>query len=136
MNYIFALRSSYFHNLNPKSHLQHVQAFSLTGATGIQGSGVIDALAKNPDWKIRGLPRNTNSEKAKALVNRGIEMVAANLDDEKSLIEAFNGVNAVFAVRDFYESFVTGIGPEKAMESEYGRGVNLARAAAETTTLK
>ncbi|KAJ5910830.1 hscarg dehydrogenase [Penicillium subrubescens] len=82
----------------------------------MQGSGVIDALAKNPDWKIRGLPRNTNSEKAKALVNRGIEMVAANLDDEKSLIEAFNGVNAVFAVRDFYESFVTGIGPEKAME--------------------
>jgi uncharacterized protein YbjT (DUF2867 family) len=108
----------------------------VTGATGMQGSGVIDALATNPDWRIRGLTRNTNSEKAKALVDRGIEMVAANLDDEDSLIKAFNGANAIFAVTDFYEPFATGIGPENAMEIEYSRGVNLARAAAATTTLE
>jgi uncharacterized protein YbjT (DUF2867 family) len=42
----------------------------VTGATGMQGSGVIDALSANPDWRIRGLTRDTNSEKAKALVQR------------------------------------------------------------------
>ena len=53
----------------------------VTGATGMQGSGVINALSANPDWKIRGLTRDTNSEKAKALVQRGVEMVAADFDD-------------------------------------------------------
>lgn len=108
----------------------------VTGATGMQGSGVINALGTNSDWRVRGLTRNTDSEKARALINRGIEMVAANLDDEDSLIKAFNGANAIFAVTDFYEPFATGIGPEKAMEIEYSRGVKLARAAAQTTTLE
>jgi hypothetical protein len=108
----------------------------VTGATGMQGSGVIDALATNPDWKIRGLTRNTDSEKAKALMDRGIEMVAANLDDEDSLHNAFIGANAIFAVTDFYEPFATAIGPEKAMQIEYERGLKLARAAAKTTTLE
>jgi uncharacterized protein YbjT (DUF2867 family) len=108
----------------------------VTGATGMQGSGVIDALSANPDWKIRGLTRDTNSEKAKALVNRGIEMVAATFDDEDSLKNAFVGANAIFAVTDFYEPFTTGSGPEKAMQIEYDRGVKLARAAAKTTTLE
>lgn len=67
----------------------------VTGATGMQGSGVIDALSANPDWRIRGLTRDTNSEKAKALVHRGIEMVAATFDDEDSLKNAFIGVNAI-----------------------------------------
>jgi hypothetical protein len=102
----------------------------------MQGSGVIDALATNPDWKIRGLTRNTNSDKAKALLNRGIEMVSADMDDEDSLLNAFIGANAIFAVTDFYEPFATGIGPEKAMQIEYERGLKLARAAAKTTTLE
>lgn len=108
----------------------------VTGATGMQGSGVIDALATNPDWRIRGLTRNINSEKAKALVHRGIEMVAASFDDEDSLENAFIGANAIFAVTDFYEPFIKGVGPEKAMQIEYDRGVKLARAAAKTTTLE
>lgn len=108
----------------------------VTGATGMQGSGVIDALASNPDWRIRGLTRNTNSDKAKALMDRGIEMVAANMDDEDSLSNAFIGAHAIFAVTDFYEPFATGIGPKRAMQIEYERGVKLARAAAKTTTLE
>ena len=108
----------------------------VTGATGMQGSGVIDALSVNPDWKIRGVTRNTKSEKAQALVRRGFEMVAADFDDEESLKNAFIGANAIFAVTDFYEPFATGIGTEKAVQIEYERGVKLARAAANTTTLE
>jgi uncharacterized protein YbjT (DUF2867 family) len=108
----------------------------VTGATGMQGSGVIDALSANPEWRIRGLTRNINSDKAKALIQRGFEVVAADFDDEDSLNNAFIGANAIFAVTDFYEPFATGIGPEKAMQIEYDRGVKLARAAAKTATLE
>lgn len=108
----------------------------VTGATGMQGLGVINALSANPDWKIRGVTRNINSEKTKALVSRGFEMVVADFDDEDTLRNAFIGANAIFAVTDFYEPFATGIGPEKAMQVEYDRGVKLARAAAKTTTLQ
>lgn len=108
----------------------------VTGATGLQGLGVIDALSANPEWKIRGVTRNTNSEKARRLAERGIEMVTADLDDEDSLVKAFVGANAVFAVTDFYEPFGTGIGPVKSMKIEYDRGVRLARAAAKIPTLE
>jgi uncharacterized protein YbjT (DUF2867 family) len=108
----------------------------VTGATGMQGSGVIDALSSNPDWRIRGLSRDINSEKAKALTQRGIEMVSATFDDEDSLDRAFVGANAIFAVTDFYEPFVKGVGPEKSMRIEYERGIKLARAAARTATLE
>lgn len=108
----------------------------VTGATGLQGSGVIDALSANTEWKIRGVTRNTNSEKARKLIQQGIEMVAADLDDEQSLTAAFVGAHAIFAVTDFYEPFSTGIGPEKAQEIEYNRGVRLARAAMKTATLE
>lgn len=108
----------------------------VTGATGLQGLGVIDALSANPDWRIRGVTRNKNSEKARKLVERGIEMVTGDLDHEDSLTNAFVGANAIFAVTDFYEPFGTGIGPEKSKEIEYNRGVNLARAAAKTATLE
>ncbi|KAH7018453.1 putative hscarg dehydrogenase [Microdochium trichocladiopsis] len=108
----------------------------VTGATGMQGSGVIDALSANADWKIRGVTRNLSSAKAQALAKRGVEMVAADLDDEDSLTAAFVGASAIFGVTDFYEPFATGIGPEKAMQIEYTRGVNMARAAAKTATLE
>ncbi|KAL4899076.1 hypothetical protein BDW74DRAFT_189548 [Aspergillus multicolor] len=109
----------------------------VTGATGLQGSGVIDALlTSNSDWKIRGVTRNTSSTKAQALAARGIEMVSADFDDEASLVQAFTDAAAIFAVTDFYEPFATGIGPEKAMQIEYERGVKLARAAAATPSLQ
>jgi uncharacterized protein YbjT (DUF2867 family) len=58
----------------------------VTGATGLQGTGVINAVSTtNPDWKIRGITRNIHSEKALALSAQGIEMVAADLDDAESL---------------------------------------------------
>ncbi|GAM37238.1 enoyl-CoA hydratase/isomerase family protein [Talaromyces pinophilus] len=63
----------------------------VTRATGLQGLGVIDALSANPDRGIRGVTRNKNSETARRHVERGIEMVAADLDDEDSLIKAFVG---------------------------------------------
>ncbi|KAJ6027317.1 hypothetical protein N7499_000872 [Penicillium canescens] len=105
------------------------------GATGSQGGAVVSALLQDPIFKIRGLTRNTNSKGAQALAAQGVEVVAADLNDEKSLIEAFRGAHAIYAITDFFEPFVKE-GPEKAIEIEYQQGLNLARAASKTSTLE
>jgi len=58
------------------------------GATGAQGGSVIDALLQEKSLKIRGVTRNANSEAAKSLASKGVEVVTANFDDENSLAEA------------------------------------------------
>lgn len=82
----------------------------VVGATGVQGGSVLKAMREHSrhSFKIRGITRNTNSGKAKALSAQGIEMVAADLNDESSLVQAFQGASAIFAVTDFYETFRTG----------------------------
>ena len=60
------------------------------GATGGQGGSVILTLLKDGSYNLRGLCRDPSSQKAQALTEKGIEMVKVNIDDEESLIAAFN----------------------------------------------
>ncbi|PGH23045.1 hypothetical protein AJ80_02818 [Polytolypa hystricis UAMH7299] len=105
------------------------------GATGHQGGAVVSSLLADPTFKVRGITRNPQSPKAQALTAKGVEVVAADLTDEESLVRAFDGAYAIFAVTDFLEPFIK-FGPEKAKEIEYQHGVNLARAASRTSTLE
>jgi hypothetical protein len=107
----------------------------VVGATGSQGGSVIDAFLGRSTYKIRGLTRNVSSSKSQLLLSRGVEMVSADMEDEQSLISAFEGASAVFAITDFYETFQKS-DPWTAMETEYRHGINLARAAMKTTTLE
>ena len=59
------------------------------GATGSQGGSVISTFVNKPGYRIRGVTRNADSARARDLASRGIEIVAANLDDEASLSRAF-----------------------------------------------
>src|SRR5271163_4828027 len=110
---------------------------TIVGATGTQGLSLINAVLadKSSGYKIRGLTRNPSSEKAKALAARGIEVVAADVNDESSLVKAFQGSHAIYAVTDFFEPFSKN-SPEKAIEIEAAQGINLAKAAAKTTSLE
>jgi uncharacterized protein YbjT (DUF2867 family) len=108
---------------------------AIVGATGTQGGSIIAALENNPAYKIRALTRNPNSDKAKALASRGVEVVDADVNDEASLVKAFDGTSVVFAVTDFFEPFAR-VGAETAMDIEYQQGINLARAAAQTASLE
>lgn len=65
------------------------KTIAVLGATGQQGGGVANVLLKTPGWKVRAITRNPASEKAKALASQGAEVVAANIDDEESLVKAF-----------------------------------------------
>ena len=62
---------------------------TIVGATGTQGSSLIDAALKDGSYKIRGLTRNPNSEKAKALAGKSVELVQADINDQAFLVKAF-----------------------------------------------
>ena len=107
----------------------------IVGATGGQGNSVLKALVKDGSYKIRAITRNPSSDKAKAIASQGVEVVAADLDDEASLVKAFSGAAVVFGVTDFFETFAKA-DAEEAMKVEYRQGVNIASAASKTSTLE
>ncbi|HKT60376.1 MAG TPA: NmrA/HSCARG family protein [Gemmatimonadales bacterium] len=96
---------------------------AVVGATGAQGSGLVRAILADPNggFKVRALTRNPDSDKGKELAAMGVEVVAANLDDEKSLERAFAGAYGAFCLTNFWEHF----SPEK----ELAQAANMARAA-------
>jgi hypothetical protein len=76
------------------------KTIAVVGATGSQGSGVVDSLLAK-GYHVRGLTRNVDSAKAKALAARGVEVVAAELDDKQSLVRAFAEAHGVFLVTEY-----------------------------------
>jgi uncharacterized protein YbjT (DUF2867 family) len=62
---------------------------TVIGATGAQGGSVVAAALKSGLYKVRGVTRNVNSEAAKALSAKGVELVTADVNDVKSLEQAF-----------------------------------------------
>lgn len=69
------------------------------GATGSQGGSVIQSLLQNKSqsFKIRGITRNPDSEKAKGLASQGVEVVKADGLVKEEVVEAFRGSWGVFA---------------------------------------
>jgi uncharacterized protein YbjT (DUF2867 family) len=95
---------------------------AVVGATGAQGGGLINAILadKSGGFKARAITRNEDSDKAKALAAKGVEVVVADLDDEKSLTKAFTGAYGAFCITNFWEHF--------SGQKEYDQAGNLARA--------
>jgi uncharacterized protein YbjT (DUF2867 family) len=97
----------------------------ITGATGKQGGSVINSILSDPSlsstFKLRGVTRDTSKPASKALEERGVEMVSANLDDKASLEAALKGAYGVFAVTDFWAHM--------DMETEVRQGKNICDAA-------
>ncbi|OXM68544.1 NmrA family NAD(P)-binding protein [Amycolatopsis vastitatis] len=79
---------------------------TVLGATGAQGGGLIRAILDDPDgpFAARAVTRNAASAKARALAERGAEVVEATLDDEESLRKAFEGAHGAYVVTNFWES--------------------------------
>jgi uncharacterized protein YbjT (DUF2867 family) len=79
---------------------------TVIGATGNQGSGIINTVLAIPTLKakyaLRGVTRDLESAKAQALMQRGVEMVKADLNDVESLRAAMRGSYGAFGVTDFW----------------------------------
>ena len=96
---------------------------AVIGATGAQGGGLVQAILADSGagFAARAITRDAESDKARALVEAGAEVVAADLDDVDSLERAFDGAWGAFCVTNFWEHF----SPEKELQ----QARNLAAAA-------
>jgi uncharacterized protein YbjT (DUF2867 family) len=96
---------------------------AVIGATGAQGGGLVRAILndKKGGFAARAITRDPKSDKAKALADAGAEVVAADVDDVKSLKKAFAGAHGAFCVTFFWAH----LKPEK----ELAEARNMAQAA-------
>jgi uncharacterized protein YbjT (DUF2867 family) len=77
----------------------------ITGVTGNQGGAVAQAL-RGSGFRLRGLTRKPESERAAALARQGIDVVKGDLDDEATLRPALAGAWGVFGVQNTAEAGV------------------------------
>jgi uncharacterized protein YbjT (DUF2867 family) len=75
----------------------------ITGATGNQGGAVAKAL-QGSGFRLRGLTRKPESERAVALALHGVDIVKGDLDDEATLRRALTGAWGVFGVQNTREA--------------------------------
>lgn len=73
-------------------------AILILGATGQQGGAVARALRAR-SRPVRAMVRNPASAAAKALSDRGVEVVRGDLDDAAALRSAVRGADGVFSVQ-------------------------------------
>lgn len=85
------------------------QILTVFGGTGKQGGSVLRAVLSHPalkdKWTIRAVSRDASkpsSQQLAALDN--VEVVTANLDNQKQVLAAVQGSSAVFGVTDFWQS--------------------------------
>ena len=79
----------------------------VVGATGAQGGSLARAILADPagGFTCRAITRDPNKENARLLVDKGAEVVKADLDDLSSLKKAFAGAYGAFCVTNFWEHF-------------------------------
>lgn len=101
------------------------KTIAVIGATGAQGGGLARAILDDPDggFTLRAITRNAGSDAAEELAAKGAEVVEADLDDEASLVKAFEGAYGAYCVTNFWEHY----SPEK----EAAQAESMARAAAQ-----
>ncbi|KAJ7704997.1 hypothetical protein B0H17DRAFT_1326445 [Mycena rosella] len=99
---------------------------SVFGATGLQGSAVVEALLKDGTFTPRAISRNPESDASLKLKARGVEVVKGDSGDKPSLVDALRGSEAVFAVTVPAFTDSTGATPD-----ELTQGTNMVDAAKE-----
>ncbi|WP_246842799.1 NmrA/HSCARG family protein [Allokutzneria sp. NRRL B-24872] len=85
---------------------------AVTGATGVQG-GALATLLLDRGQAVRALTRDPTSTAARALRDRGAEVVRADFDDPVSLAAALSGSRAMFLMS-------TPFGTDAATEIQQG----------------
>ncbi|WP_431953707.1 NmrA/HSCARG family protein [Actinacidiphila sp. bgisy167] len=108
------------------------RVIAVVGATGRQGGGLVDAILADTEgqFRVRALTRDASSPAARRLASRGAEVVAADLDDEPSLVAALEGAHGAFVMTNFWAELT----PEQEaarsrVDMELEQAANAARAA-------
>jgi uncharacterized protein YbjT (DUF2867 family) len=85
------------------------QILAVTGATGAQGGGLVQAILADPErrFTVRAITRKPDSEKARALAAAGAAVVYGDADQPASLVDALAGAWGAFFVTPFWEHLST-----------------------------
>lgn len=77
---------------------------AVVGATGSQGGGLVEAILADPSgpFAVRALTRTPESDRARDLAARGAGVVQADLGDEASVRQAFDGAYGAFVVTNYW----------------------------------
>lgn len=75
-----------------------METIIVCGATGKQGSAVLNSLLDSKKFNVVALSRNPEGKKALALRKRGVEVQKADLQNKASLIKAFENAYGVYGV--------------------------------------
>lgn len=102
------------------------KVIAVVGATGAQGGGLVRAIEndRSGEFAARAISRDVNSPKARELSARGVEVVAADIDDAESVKRAFSGAHGAFCVTFFWHHM--------SAEKEIAHARNMAEAAKAT----
>lgn len=115
----------------------------IVGVTGNQGGSVAQKFLQDPNYRVRGITRDPTSAAAQTLAAQGVEVVAGDLDDVRTLVPAFAGASLIFSVTNYWEPFfrpdcrakARGLGVDcrrYAYDVEVRQGRNIVDAAIET----
>ncbi|RIA88282.1 hypothetical protein C1645_713380 [Glomus cerebriforme] len=80
----------------------------VSGATGAQGGSVVNALLATGHYKVRGLTRKPDSDKAKALAAKGVEVVKCELSNKDDVKKALTGADIAYIVTNFWDQSIVG----------------------------
>jgi uncharacterized protein YbjT (DUF2867 family) len=99
------------------------KVIAVIGATGAQGGGLVRAILADPDggFACRAITRDPSKDQARALAEKGADVVKADLDDVDRLKKAFAGAYGAYCVTNFWEHF--------SGEKEKAQAKNMAEAA-------
>ncbi|KAJ6785460.1 hypothetical protein PWT90_01170 [Aphanocladium album] len=103
--------------------MSNAKIVTVFGATGLQGGSVVKSLLgnKNGEFSVRGITRNVESEKSKALEALGVEMVKADGGNLEEIKDAFRGSWAVFLNTDTESPELNK--PEGPTEIDFGKSL-------------
>ncbi|KAL1873627.1 hypothetical protein VTK73DRAFT_814 [Phialemonium thermophilum] len=112
---------------------------TVCAALGRQGAGVVSAFTSeaSPQYHVRALTSNPESAAARELASKpNVSVVKVDLHSLDSVVAAFEGSTLIFANTVFPPDVFVKDGAAKAEEAEASHGLNIARAAAKTSSLK
>jgi uncharacterized protein YbjT (DUF2867 family) len=81
---------------------------AIFGATGTQGSAVLESVIADKTFTPRAITRNPDSESSKKLASRGVQVVKGDLWNKESLKNALKGSEVVFGITNFYDPSIVG----------------------------
>ncbi|KAJ6468195.1 hypothetical protein DFH09DRAFT_1222683 [Mycena vulgaris] len=116
---------SHFTQLHSSTHhskyTRIMPIITIFGATGTQGSAVLDAVLADGKYTPRAVSRSLDSTASKALMAKGIEVVKADLFNLESVKAAVRESEAVFGNTNFWDPEVFPADPKGKGEITQGR---------------